>query len=269
LSTGPRQDLRVLSRRTVLAAGAGLAVSGCAQASGLVHGVSVETHSFVSAARGGRTTRWTLMRPRGAGGTLPVAIALHGLGGDHGYVGKIGGAAALAAAGTPFALVAPDGGTSYWHPHHGEDAGAMVTDELLPRLAGHGLRTDRIALIGWSMGGYGVLRLAGLLGPSRVAGVAAVSPALWTDPASASRSGFDDAADYRRYSVTHDQRKLDGIRLRIDCGRSDPFAEAVRTYRAGFAHRPAGGFSFGSHDRGYWRRVLPDELAFLGGTLAA
>ncbi|MDH2415900.1 alpha/beta fold hydrolase [Nocardioides sp. CER19] len=259
----------MLSRRTVLVAAAGLATGGCARASGVAHGVSVETHEFVSAARGGRTTRWTLMRPRGAGGTLPVVVALHGLGGDHGYVPAIGGAAALAAAGTPFALVAPDGGTSYWHPHDGEDAGAMVTDELLPRLADHDLRSDRIALIGWSMGGYGALRLAGLLGPSRVAGVAAVSPALWTDPASASHSGFDDAADYRRYSVMGDQRKLDGIPVRVDCGRSDPFADAVRSYRSGFAHRPGGGFSFGSHDRGYWRRVLPAELTFLGGTLAA
>ena len=66
----------------------------------------------------------------------------------------------------------------------------------------------------------------------------------------------------------HDQRRLDGIRLRVDCGLSDPSADAVRGYRAGFARRPSGGFSFGSHDRGYWRRVLPDELSFLGGTLA-
>jgi pimeloyl-ACP methyl ester carboxylesterase len=145
----------------------------------------------------------------------------------------------------------------------------MVTDELLPRLGELGLRTDRIGLIGWSMGGYGALRLAGLLGPSRVAGVAAVSPALWTDPGSASRSGFDDAAEYRRYSVMDDQPTLDGIRVRVDCGRSDPFADAVRVYRAGFPHPPSGGFSFGTHDRGYWRRVLPAELEFLGGSLAA
>lgn len=149
----------------------------------------------------------------------------------------------------------------------------MVVDELLPRLADAGLRTDRIGLLGWSMGGYGVLRLAGLLGPSRVAAVAAASPALWTDPTGASRSGFDDADEYERYSVMHDQRRLDGIRLRIDCGRADPFADAVRVYRARFrqalpsAHL-AGGFGFGNHDRGYWRRTLPEELAFLGSTLA-
>ena len=119
------------------------------------------------------------------------------------------------------------------------------------------------------MGGYAALRLAGLLGPSRVAAVVAVSPALWTDPAAASRSGFADAAEYRRYSVMHDQGRLDGIRVRIDCGLADPFAEAVRVYRRGFRREPAGGFSFGSHDRGYWRRVLPEELAFLGSSLAA
>ena len=61
----------------------------------------------------------------------------------------------------------------------------MVVDELLPLLAGRGVAAgpeDRIGLLGWSMGGYGVLHLGGLLGAERVAAVCAVSPALWTDP---------------------------------------------------------------------------------------
>jgi dienelactone hydrolase len=261
----------VPTRRTLLAGGLGglAALAGCGlRTEAAPSSVRTETHSFLSRARGGVRTTWSLLRPAGDA-ELPVVVALHGLHQDHAYLHAVGADAALAHAGVPFALVAPDGGTSYWHPHDGEDAGAMVTEELLPRLADHGLRTDRIGLIGWSMGGYGALRLAGLLGPSRVAGVAAVSPALWTDARSASRSGFDDAAEYRRYSVMHDQHRLDGIRVRVDCGRTDPFADAVRIYRDGFAHRPSGGFSFGNHDRGYWRRVLPEELRFLGSTLAA
>jgi S-formylglutathione hydrolase FrmB len=264
----------VPSRRTVLVSGLGglAALAGCDStrdsAQHSPSAVVAETHSFTSRARGGVPTTWSLLRPAHAVDDLPVVIALHGLHQDHGYPQAIGAGSALAAAGTPFALVAPDGGTSYWHPHDGEDAGAMVLDELLPRLSQHGLLTERIGLIGWSMGGYGVLRLAGMLGPARVAGVVAVSPALWTDPASASRSGFDGADEYRRYTVMGDQAKLDEIAVRVDCGRTDPFAEAVRTDRQGFARTPAGGFSFGNHDRGYWRRVLPAELAFLGGTLA-
>ena len=69
----------------------------------------------------------------------------------------------------------------------------MVVDEFLPMLAERGLLAgpgDRIGLLGWSMGGYGALRLAALLGADRVAAVAAVSPAMWSDPDDASRSGF-------------------------------------------------------------------------------
>ncbi len=57
----------------------------------------------------------------------------------------------------PFAIATVDGGTTYWHPRpNGEDAGGMVVDEFLPLLAEQGLRTDRSAFHGWSMGGYGV-----------------------------------------------------------------------------------------------------------------
>jgi hypothetical protein len=71
----------------------------------------------------------------------------------------------------------------------------------------------------------------------------------------------------------HDQARLSGLRVRIDCGLGDPFADAVRTYRDRLRDvRPAvalsGGFSHGGHDRDYWRRVLPRELAFAGSTLA-
>jgi S-formylglutathione hydrolase FrmB len=260
------------ARRTFLAGGLGallLPLAGCGSHSDGDEDVVSETRSFTSRARGGVRTSWTLMRPADATGDLPVVVALHGLHQNHTAPAALGAASALAGVSTPLALVAPDGGTTYWHPHDGEDAGAMVTDELLPRLPALGLRTERIGLIGWSMGGYGALRIAGLLGSSRVAGVAGVSPALWTDPATASRSGFDDASEYRRYSVMGAQSRLDGIRVRVDCGLSDPFADAVRVYRDGFAHRPSGGFTFGSHDRGYWRRVLPRQLDFLGSTLAA
>ena len=46
-----------------------------------------------------------------------------------------GWAQAVAAGLPPFAVVAVDGGGSYWHKRaSGEDAGAMVLDELIPML---------------------------------------------------------------------------------------------------------------------------------------
>src|SRR5699024_9164424 len=101
---------------------------------------------------------WAIARPPGQAGPLRPLIALHGKGSDAATV-MAGGveqglADAVDAGLPPFAVVAVDGGGSYWHRRaSGEDAGAMVTDELLPLLAGQDLDTSRVAFIGWSMGG--------------------------------------------------------------------------------------------------------------------
>jgi S-formylglutathione hydrolase FrmB len=290
----------VLSRRTLLlggtaaaavvAGGAGVGVEqgvlpgrpwvqdhlGLNGAAGVVPDVEpgpVETGSFVSEHRLGAETGWCVIRPPGARHDLPVVVALHGLGADHAsLLGPAFGldrylAAAVAAGMAPYAIAAADGGRSYWHPRpDGEDAGAMVVDELLPLLADHGLRIERLGLIGWSMGGYGALRLGALLGPERVAGVVASSPAIWTDPDDASSSGFEDADEYEEYSVVGHQADLAGIPVRIDCGTGDPFYRDVQDYVAGFPDdaEVTSTFEPGAHDPAYWRRMLPDQLAFLG-----
>lgn len=237
----------------------------------------VVTGSFVSQARGGVETGWALVRPPGSTGPLPVVVALHGLGADHATLlgprfGLDRFLAATVADGTPpYALATVDGGTSYWHRRpDGEDASAMVVDELLPLLGDAGVTTDRVGLLGWSMGGYGALRLAGLLGADRVPVVVASSPALWTDGADASSSGFADADEYDEFSVMDRQDDLGGIAVRVDCGTGDPFYRAVEEYVAGFPDDAdvTGGFEPGAHSPAYWRRMLPLQLATLGRTLA-
>lgn len=236
----------------------------------------VEDGTFVSERRGGIETGFGVITPLGTASALPVVVALHGRGADHrtlvgrtyriekflqDHVGR---------GGSPFAIATVDGGESYWHERpDGEDAGAMVVDELLPLLAGRGLRTgpsDRIGLLGWSMGGYGALRLGGLLGPDRVSAVCAVSPAMWADPRDASASGFADAGEYERFTVQGRQADLDGIPVRIDCGTGDPFYRAVQDYADDFPDGAdvTASFEPGGHHPDYWRRVLPVELTFLG-----
>lgn len=237
--------------------------------------------SFVSRARGGRATGWTLAmpppglpeRPQGPReAPLPVLVELHGMGGDHraSFGGALGLeyflAAEVARHGRRFAIASVDGGDSYWHPRpDGEDAGAMVLDELLPMLAEHGVDVSAVAFGGWSMGGYGALRLASVLGSERCRAVAAISPGLWLDASDASRTGFVDADEYREFTVLGRQRELDGIAVRVDCGTGDPFYRAARHYVAGFP-RNAGvvsDFEPGGHDLGYWRRMAPARLAFV------
>jgi S-formylglutathione hydrolase FrmB len=159
-------------------------------------------------------------------------------------------------------LVAIDGGDNYWHKRaSGDDPQRMLTAEFLPLLAKRGLRTDRYGVLGWSMGGYGALLLA--TESRQVVAAGAMSPALWNKASEAAAGAFDDCEDFRAHQPSADALKE--VALRIDCGRDDPFAGAVRDLRNQVD--AAGGLQAGAHTPGYWRRMLPEQLAFLGAKL--
>ncbi|MFC7676463.1 alpha/beta hydrolase [Mycolicibacterium sp. GCM10028919] len=229
--------------------------------------------AFTSAARGGITTNWAIARPPGQTAPLRPVIALHGKDSDAATV-MAGGverglAQAVEAGLPPFAVVAVDGGGGYWHRRaSGDDAGAMVLDELLPMLAGQGLDTSRVGFLGWSMGGYGALLLGGRLGAARTAAICAVSPALWTSSGAAAPGAFDGAEDYAANSVWG-MPELGSIPIRIDCGTGDPFASATERFIAQLPTPPAGGFSPGGHDSAFWNAQLPAEIDWLAPLLVA
>ena len=229
------------------------------------------TGSFVSTARGGVSTNWAIARPPGQTGALRPVIALHGKGQDAAGV-MAGGveqglAQAVAAGLPPFAVVAVDGGGSYWHSRtSGEDSGAMVLNELLPMLGEQGLDTARVGFLGWSMGGYGALLLGSRLGPARTAAICAVSPALWTSSGATAAGAFDGADDYAANSVWG-LPNLASIPIRIDCGNSDPFYAATKQFVAELPSPPAGGFSPGGHDGAFWSSQLPAEIAWMAPLL--
>lgn len=229
--------------------------------------------SFVSAARGGVTTKWAIARPPGQTAPLRPVIALHGKGQDAAGVMaggvKNGLAQAVAAGIPPFAVVAVDGGGGYWHKRaSGEDSGAMVLNELIPMLSSQGLDTSRLGFLGWSMGGYGALLLGARLGPARTAAICAVSPALWTSSGAAAPGAFDGADDYAANSVWG-LPQLGQIPIRIDCGNSDPFYAATKQFIAQLPTPPAGGFSPGGHDGAFWSSQLPAEIAWMAPLLVA
>ncbi len=231
------------------------------------------TGSFASAARGGVTTDWAIARPPGQTTALRPMIALHGLGGSASSV-MAGGveqglAQAVDAGLPPFAVVSVDGGGSYWHKRaSGEDCGAMVLNELIPLLETQHLDTSRVAFLGWSMGGYGALLLGGRLGPVRTAAICAVSPALWLSPGAAAPGAFDGADDWSANSV-FGLPALTSIPIRVDCGDSDPFYSATKRFIAQLPNPPAGGFSPGGHNGGFWSSQLPAELTWMAPLLTA
>lgn len=234
----------------------------------------VVSGSFLSRRRLGIRCGWSIGYPPGEQRKLPVLVVLHGKGGTHtsAFGNDLGLQYYLAqqanAGMRPYAIASVDGGDGYWHHRRsGDDSGAMVTDELLPMLRDQGLNTSRIGLLGWSMGGYGALLLAGRLGADRVSVCVAESPALWLHPGDTAPGAFDDPADYQANTVFGQQPRLDRIAVRVDCGEGDGFLPAAQHYVKGFAHRPAGGFEPGGHTLGYWRRMAPDQLRFVAEQL--
>jgi enterochelin esterase-like enzyme len=233
----------------------------------------IVTGAFDSQARGGRRVRWAVAYPPGAGtnAALPVALVLHGRGDN--WASAFGSHALdrfLADAmtsGTPaYALASMDGGEhSYWHRRSdGDDPQQMLVGEFLPMLASRGLRTDRIGLTGWSMGGYGALLLAERLGSTGCAAVAVDSPALWRRAGDTAPGAFDNADDYERNDVYAGRPRLRGIAVRVAIGTSDPFYAATRSFVSGLTPRPATDFSVGGHTLAFWRHSAPAQVRFLG-----
>ncbi|MEV0796711.1 alpha/beta hydrolase-fold protein [Kribbella sp. NPDC050281] len=283
----------LLSRRVLLRTGAAATITGVAAVAGLetgaipgrakVHDVlglsgpdgvvpdvppgPVESGTFESAAR--RTTvGYSIIRPHESSAELPVVLALHGRGGDHtSAIGDLGMDRYLTAAmrsGTPpFAVATVDGGRdNYWHPRAtGDDPLRMLSAEFLPLLAKRGLHVDRVGVLGWSMGGYGAL----LWGGRSAVAIGAMSPALWRRyDEDVADGAFDGADDFEQHQVFG--RPLENVAVRIDCGRDDPFAGAAGGLRREL--HAAGGQQAGAHTGGYWRRMLPEQLRFLGEKLA-
>jgi len=269
-----------MSRRTVLLAGlaglGGLAGSvplgGCARVRQLVGdegpaGVipdvpegEVRLERVSSAARG-RTVGFFTAVPDGfgRGSGLPVCLVLHGASATTADFQQFGFGrfltAAVRAGVPPFVLAGADGGRTFWEGGPGDDPQRMLREEIPAWCADRGYDATRLGGYGWSMGGYGVLRMAQTWpvgGTSALRVVAALSPAV--------REG--DA-------VFSDVQRLSGDRVGLWCGRSDSLYPAVRA----LAERVPGGaavaaFDLGKHTRRYWDRITPEAFRLVGERLA-
>ncbi|MBE1530806.1 alpha/beta hydrolase [Actinomadura algeriensis] len=193
---------------------------------------------------GGESVRVVIGRPPGARTPLPVAVLLHGGGGNartpfDAYAIQNYLADAVGEGTPPFAVASVD----RWY------TGGLVMNHLLPFLAEQGLETGRFGLLGWSMGGDGALRLASEQGASKVAALVATSPAI-------------NDSDARRYG-----RRLTGIPTWAGCGDHDSFADPTKELLATLrdaGEQPEGGIYSGCHDAAFRRKMLPRQLAFLG-----
>jgi S-formylglutathione hydrolase FrmB len=191
----------------------------------------------------------------GDGEGLPVVVVLHGASGRPSQYQEFGLGrfltAAVDAGAAPFVLAGADGGTLRWEPQpDGDDPQRMVREELPRWLDERGFDASRRAVWGWSMGGYGALRLA-QDAPRWSRATATFSPAVAVgDP------------------VFADVVRLAGQTLGVWCGTEDPFIDSVRALVDALPQPPViASFTPGAHTRVYWNEQTLDAFAFLASSL--
>lgn len=111
------------------------------------------------------------------------------------------------------------------------------------------------------MGAFGILRWAREQKP---AAVGVVGPALFRSWADAKgRNAFEDERAWADNEPLRHTDSIDGISLGVWCGTDDPFVEsAVQLIdRVGAEVADIGP---GAHDGGYFLRVMPGVIRFIG-----
>ena len=233
---------------------------------------AVRVDSVVSRARG-RRVELAIMLPAGHSASgLDAVVALPGRSGSARAMVDFGLpqflTAAVRAGVPPFALVSL-GDADYWNSRTpGDDPQAMLAEELPGWLAARGLGGTvggaPRAAFGISAGGFGALRYARSRPDlAAVAGVSAAMFLSWSD--ASSRHEFTSEADWQ---ANEPLRHVDELRvpLGVWCGAEDPFVTAARRL-AKRGHAEVAAFASGAHATGYWRRVMPDVLRFIGDRL--
>lgn len=209
----------------------------------------------LSAARGRPVDFYTAVPAGyGAGRGLPVCLVLHGGSKTAADFPALGLGRFLTDAvrrgAPPFALAGATGDRLAWRPAAGDDPQRMVHEEIPRWCAARRFDTSRVALWGWSMGGYGALLLAAAY-PGFARAVAAFSPAV--------RRGDE---------IFTAAGALRGTPVGLWCGRQDGLHDTVRDLGAALPAPPAaGGYTDGRHNFGYWSRCIPAAFDFVSEAL--
>lgn len=277
-----------MSRRRLLLGGLGVGLTGVAASAGVITDVlpggpflrrtigmtgpdgivadvppaPVTIRRVRSAARG-RDVDLIEVRPAGAEPAVPVCLALHGRGSSARGLLDLGIpqflTAAIGAGVPPFATATVDCGDTYLMPS-GDDHPLTMLIEELPAWLG----APPVVAVGFSMGGFGALCLARRL---TLRAVAVAGPALFRDWSEAnSRHAFASERQWADHEPLRHTGELAGTSLGVWCGTEDPFIDAAKELIAKTQPQHSA-ITRGAHNDGYWRRVLPDMLRFIGGRI--
>jgi enterochelin esterase-like enzyme len=209
-----------------------------------------------SASRGRQVDFYTCAPDgHGDGRGLPVCLVLHGGSTTARDFPTLGLGRVLTDAlrrgAAPFVLAGATGDRLSWQPAGRDDPQRMVREEIPAWCAERGFDTTRLAVWGWSMGGYGALLLAETF-PGFVRSAAAFSPAV--NPGDRVFARVD---------------RLRPTPIGLWCGVDDDLYRNVRALHRALPTEPvAGDYRRGRHNFGYWSTVIPAAFDFVAATLA-
>jgi S-formylglutathione hydrolase FrmB len=251
----------------------------------------VLAESLISPALG-HAWAYTIYLPQdyqGSTARYPVVYLLHGASQDEAGWVRDGGIDALAdkliaRRDIPPCIIVMPAGYMSWYVDAEEKMETAIVEDLIPEIERR-FRTKRSrdsrSIAGFSMGGYGALRLA-LRHPDLFSAAALLSPAIYTPeppPTSAARkvAAFrtNGVFDAKLWASMNWPALLDRfadrhltVRMHVSAGREDYFYTDVAAQGFFDAWRARGWpgellLEPGSHDYPFWRKMAPRALRYL------
>jgi S-formylglutathione hydrolase FrmB len=240
-----------------------LALTGC--------GSGANEHFTVESRLVGRSLEQAVFVPSGDTEGRPLLVLLHGRSSTPDSMAKKSITDAIGKLGSraPVVVFANGGNHSYYHDRADGRWGSYILDEVIPAaVRKYDLDGSRVAIGGFSMGGFGALDLARF---RRFCAVGGHSAAMWKTGGETPQGAFDHAEDFEQNDVielaTANPRLYGDAKVWIDIGTEDPFRSANEE----LARRLAGERFVlwkGDHDFSHFERDAPRVMKFYADALA-
>jgi S-formylglutathione hydrolase FrmB len=248
--------------RLLAAAFAALALAGC--------GSGANEHFTVESRLLGRSLEQAAIVPSGDTKGRPLLVLLHGRSSSPHSMAKKSFANALDGLGAraPVVVFANGGDHSYYHNRADGAWGSYILEEVIPAaVRKYALDGRRVAIGGFSMGGFGALDLARF---RRFCAVGGHSAAMWRTGGETPEGAFDDAEDFEANDLIEaaaaNPRLYGKAKVWIDVGTEDPFRSADEE----LARRLAGErFTLwhGEHEISYLEEHADEVMSFYADAL--
>jgi len=229
------------------------------------------SHFTVKSRLLGRSLQQAVLLPPGSTRGRPLLVLLHGRSSspDSMVSDSLRRALKRLGARAPIVVFANGGDHSYYHDRAEGRWGAYVLHEVIPAtVRRYGADGSRVAIGGFSMGGFGALDLARF---RRFCAVGGHSAAMWRTGGETPQGAFDDAEDFARHDVlgaaAANPHLYRSAKIWIDVGTEDPFRSADTELA-----RRLSGVRFhlwrGGHESSYFEDHASEILGFYASALA-